>query len=279
MDRRRILMALGAALPLALLAAFLVHHELSKAAARRAIPTIKVVIAAGELAPGTVLTAEKLRLVDWPAAQTMGGMYTRMEECEGRAVLNAMVENEPILEADLAPKESGAGLPATIPQGMRAVSVAVNEVIGVAGFVQPGTVVDVIATGAPAGGGNTTVARTVLEDIHVLAAGQRVQADSQGAPQTVSVVTLLVHPEQADVLALASAQGRIQLALRNGSDAQMVNPPTADEAAVFGTAFPLAAPVKMVPAVRRSAAPSGPVSFGVEVLRGTKEETSEVTQR
>ncbi len=274
MDRRRILMALGAALPLALLASFLVHHELSRVTARRAIPSIQVVIAAEGLTPGTLLGAENLRQVDWPAAQAIDGMCTRMEDCQGRAVLNAVVTNEPILEANLAPKNSGAGLPATIPEGMRAISVAVNDVIGVAGFVQPGTAVDVIAMGTPAGAGNTTVARTVLEDIHVLAAGQKVEPDAQGAPQSVSVVTLLVSPEQADVLALASAQGRIQLALRNVSDSQQVDPPVADEAAVFGTASREAAP----PAAREAARPAGPASFGVEVFRGTKEET-EVPQK
>jgi pilus assembly protein CpaB len=277
MDRRRILMAFGAALPLALLASLLVHHELSKVTARRAIPSIQVVIAAQNLPPGTLLGAEDLRQVDWPAAQAMEGMCARMEDCQGRAVLNAVVENEPILEANLAPKDSGSGLPATIPQGMRAVSVAVNEVIGVAGFVQPGTAVDVIATGTPAGG-STTVARTVLEDIRVLAAGQKVEPDAQGAPQSVSVVTLLVRPEQAAVLSLASVQGRIQLALRNVSDTVLVNPPAADEAAVFGTALREAAPAKIVPA-RGTARRVEPASSGVEVFRGTKEETSEAPQR
>ncbi|MGA8366575.1 MAG: Flp pilus assembly protein CpaB [Candidatus Acidiferrales bacterium] len=278
MDRRRILMALGAALPLALLAAFLVHHELSKATARRAIPSIQVVIAAEDLPPGTLLGAENLRQVDWPAAQAMEGMRTRLEDCQGRAVLNAVVENEPILEANLAAKDSGAGLPAIIPQGMRAVSVAVNDVIGVAGFVQPGTAVDVIATGTPAGGGSTTVARTVLEDIHVLAAGQKVEPDTQGAPQSVSVVTLLVRPEQAAVLALASVQGRIQLALRNVSDTVMVNPPAADEAAVFGTVLREAAPAENFHA-RETARRVEPESSGVEVFRGTKEEISEAPQK
>ena len=277
MDRRRILMAFGVALPLALLASFLVHHELSKVTARRAIPSIRAVIAAQNLAPGTLLGAGDLRQVDWPAAQSMDGMCARMEDCQGRAVLNAVVENEPILEANLAPKDSGAGLPAIIPQGMRAVSVAVNDVIGVAGFVQPGTAVDVIATGTPAGG-NTTVARTVLEDIRVLAAGQKVEPDAQGAPQSVSVVTLLVRPEQAAVLSLASVQGRIQLALRNVSDTVVVNPPAADEAAVFGTAARGAAPAEIVP-MRESARRVEPDSSGVEVFRGTKEEISEAPQK
>lgn len=267
-------MALGAALPLALLASFLVHHELSKVAERRAIPFTQAVIAAADLPPGTLLGPENLRQVDWPSAQTMAGMCTHMEDCQGRAILNAVVENEPILEGDLASKDSGVGLPATIPPGMRAVSVAVNDVIGVAGFVQPGTAVDVIATGTQAGAGNITVARTVLENIRVLAAGQKVEPDTQGAPQSVSVVTLLVRPEQADVLALASVQGKIQLALRNGSDSAMVNPPVADVAALFGTAAAAAPPPQISPA-----RPAEPASFGVEVFRGTKAEMSEVPQR
>ena len=146
--------------------------------------------------------------------------------------------NEPILDSKLAPREAGAGLSATIPEGMRAVSVAVNDVIGVAGFVGPGTSVDVLVTGTIPGAsqsGAQYVTRTILENIRVLAAGQKVEQDVDGKPQTVPVVTLLVSPQDAATLTMASTEGKIQLALRNTID---VNSPAPAAGAAGGSFFP-----------------------------------------
>src|SRR6202142_3392403 len=133
-----------------------------------------------------------------------------------RALITPVVENEPILESKLAPSAAGAGLAATIPEGMRAMSVAVNDVVGVAGFVTPGTMVDVLVTGALSGSsGNIT--RTILENVRVLAAGQKVEQDREGKPQTVPVITLLVTPEDAAKLAMASTEGKIQLEIGRAS--------------------------------------------------------------
>ncbi len=130
-----------------------------------------------------------------------------------------IVKNEPILPAKLASKEAGVGLPPVIPEGMRAVSVRVNEVVGVAGYVLPGNRVDVVATASPTEARADTTSKVVLSNVQVLTAGTRMEQDQdKGKPMQVTVVTLLVYPEQAERLALASTEGKIQLALRNPLD-------------------------------------------------------------
>ena len=162
-------------------------------------------------------------------------MFTKLEECTNRALITAVAENEPILEGKLAPIQSGAGLPATIPEGMRGLSVAVNEVVGVAGFVGPGTMVDVLATGSVAGGrgGGDNITRTILQNVRVLAAGQKIEQDKDGKPQTVPVITLLVTPDDAAKLTMAATEGKIQLALRNTIDMKSANPAPVTEAALY----------------------------------------------
>src|ERR1700727_3901536 len=122
---------------------------------------IAIVVAAQPWQVGTRVDASNLRLIPWPSGEPVAGMFTRISDCANRAVITPVAENEPILESKLASTQSGAGLPATIPEGMRALSVAVNEVVGVAGFVIPGTMVDVLATGSVAGGrgGGDNIAR------------------------------------------------------------------------------------------------------------------------
>jgi pilus assembly protein CpaB len=238
------------------------------------MPTIQVVVSSKPLPLGTRLQAGDLRLVTWPAAQPVQGMFTRVDDCVNRAVITSMVENEPLLEGKLAPKDGGAGLSATIPDGMRAVSVSVNDVIGVAGFVVPGTMVDVLVTGATNYG---NVTRTILENVRVMAAGQKVEQDREGKPQTVPVITLLVSPQDANALTMASTQGRIQLALRNTLDSKKVDPPPVLQAFLFG-----GVPTPPVPAIKtaratappKPMAPPQPEAFNVEVIRGDKKEES-----
>jgi pilus assembly protein CpaB len=143
----------------------------------------------------------------------------------GRGVTSSIYTGEPILDDRLAPMGSGGGLAATIKDGMRAIAVRVDQVVGVAGFVLPGMRVDVLISGVPpnsnAGGTNNTQVRTVLQNIEVLSAGTDIQKDAEGKPQQVQVVNLLVTPEQAQVLALASNETRIQLVLRNPLDTKV----------------------------------------------------------
>ena len=180
-----------------------------------------------------------------------------MQDCINRALIMPVAENEPIMESKLAPIAAGAGLAAAIPPGMRAMSVAVNDVVGVAGFVTPGTMVDVMVTGAVAAGqGGQNITRTILENVRVLAAGQKVQQqDQEGKPQTVSVITLLVSPEDAAKLAMGSTQGKIQLALRNTIDTDDTMPAAVLQTSLFSSGEPVATPL-----VAKHVAPAKPAA-------------------
>lgn len=185
--------------------------------------TTQIVVAALPVSVGAKLTEADLRMVSWPKAAPIEGSFHSIAEVVDRGVLVSMIPNEPILASKLAAEGSGAGLMSTIPDGMRAVGVKVNDVIGVAGFVVPGSRVDVILSGSPTSG-NIEMAKVFLENIQVLAAGQNVANDDNGRPMNVQVVTLLVNPEQSEKLALASVDGRIQLALRNPLDLEEMKP-------------------------------------------------------
>jgi pilus assembly protein CpaB len=166
---------------------------------------------------------EDVKVLSWPAGELPGGYADNEESIVGRGLIRSVSANEPILEAKLARVGAGAGLQVTIPEGMRAMSVKVDEVIGVAGFVLPGTRVDVISVIAPSG--NTTrdpMSRVILQNVPALAAGQTTTTDEAGKPLTVTVITLMVVPGDAEKLALAASQGRIQLALRNTLDQEEV---------------------------------------------------------
>ncbi len=193
-----------------------------------------------------------------------------------------MLPNEPVLESKLAPRGAGAGLTTAIPSGMRAVSVKVNEVIGVSGFVLPGTRVDVIVTGSPDNSSSGEISKVVLENVEVLAAGQNIERNAQGTPEKVQVVTLLVTPEDSQKLALASSDARIQLALRNPLDLEHTDPSPVKRAELYSEPssdqpkVEEAAPVRRV--VRRVAPPPPPPppppkKYEVEVIQGTERKT------
>jgi pilus assembly protein CpaB len=198
-----------------------------QAISRRVQPeddTTQIVVAALPVSVGAKLTELDLRLAPWPKAVRIEGSFEKISDVVGRGAVVSMVPNEPVLTTKLAASGSGAGLMAAIPDGMRAVSVKVNDVIGVAGFVVPGSRVDLILSGSAGDSGAVELAKVILENVQVLAAGQNVANDIDGKPMNVQVVTLLVTPEQSEKLALASIDGRIQLALRNPLDMQHMNP-------------------------------------------------------
>ncbi len=181
-------------------------------------PRHKVAVAARDLPLGTLLRAEDIRMLDWPGDAVPEGFIADPTLAVGRGLITAVRANEVLLDGKLAAREAGAGLSVTIPEGMRAVSVRVDDVIGVAGFVLPGTKVDVMLTLPPKLDRKETVTQVILQNMLVLAAGQIVQQDAQGKPITVSVLTLMVTPEEGELLVLAANEGRIQLALRNTLD-------------------------------------------------------------
>src|SRR5258708_27250210 len=169
MNTNRLLIGLVIALVVAFVLSSFVYKQFQKASIVRPTSTQTLVVAAVPLPLGTRLDASNTRLIQWPANQQVAGMFTRLEDVTNRAIITPLAENEPVLEAKLSPKESGAGMPSTIPEGMRALSVAVNEVIGVAGFVIPGTMVDVLVTGRVIGtNSGDNVTRTILENVRVM---------------------------------------------------------------------------------------------------------------
>src|SRR5947208_9765571 len=199
------------------------------------MPTRPVVVAAADLELGAEVKADDLRVVDWPASSVPNGAFERPNEIVGRGLVMPVIQNEPILPMKLAGKDAGAGLPVVIPQGMRAVSVRVNEVIGVAGYVLPGTRVDVITTQSPTNQQTDTTSKVILSNVQVVTAGTRMEQDQdKNKPVQVTVVTLLVYPEQAERLALASNEGKIQLALRNPLDVSAPETPGVRPAMLLG---------------------------------------------
>lgn len=181
-------------------------------------PQHQVAVAARDLPLGTMLKAEDVRMIDWRGEAVPQGFLTSVDLVVGRGLITPVRANEMLLEGKLAARGAGAGLAITIPEGMRAVSVRVDDVIGVAGFVLPGTRVDVMLTLPPKLDRKETVTQLILQNMRVLAAGQIVQQDAQGKPITVSVLTLMVTPVEAELLVLAANEGKIQLALRNTLD-------------------------------------------------------------
>src|SRR5687767_1660306 len=206
-----------------------------------AAPTQPVVVTTADLALGTELKKEDLTVVNFPVGTAPEGAFSKPSDIFGRGLIVSMVKNEIVLSAKLASKEAGAGLPPVIPDGMRAVSVRVNEVIGVAGYVLPGTRVDVLATANPTGQTEDVTSKVILSNVQVLTAGTRMEQDQEkGKPMAVTVVTLLVYPEQSERLALASTEGKIQLALRNPLDTSAPETPGIKQAGLLGLVKPAA---------------------------------------
>ena len=277
MNRNRMLIGLTVAVVVGLFLSTYVYHAFKNASAVKPFIAQHIVVAAIPLQLGTRVDANNLRLIPWPSDEPVSGMFTRIEDCANRALITPVAENEPILESKLASTQSGAGLPATIPEGMRALSVAVNEVVGVAGFVIPGTMVDVLVTGNVAGSGrgsSENVTRTILENVKVLAAGQKIEQDREGKPQTVPVITLLVTPDDAARLTMASTEGKIQLALRNTVDTKLVVPPAVLQGSLFSGGAP--PPLKRLPSVKYVPPPPSP--YVVEVITGNKRENKSFPQ-
>jgi pilus assembly protein CpaB len=185
------------------------------------------VLAGRPLQIGTTIKPADLKVVKIATNSYPKGAFERVEDVIDRPVISNILLDEPILEGRLAVRGSGLGLAPVIPVGMRAVSVRVNDVVGVAGFVLPGMKVDVLVTGRPPDM-EGTLTTTVLQNILVLSAGQTVQPDANGQAINAQTVTLLVSPEQAEILALAGNEGRIQLVLRNSTDQGVAPTPGRD---------------------------------------------------
>jgi pilus assembly protein CpaB len=245
-------------------------------------PTQPVVVAAADLQLGSELKKEDLQVVQFPSGKAPEGTFARPDEILGRGLIVPIVKNEPILRSKLASKEAGSGLPPVIPEGMRAVSVRVNEVVGVAGYVLPGNRVDVLATASPTDQHSDTTTKVILSNVQVITAGTRMEQDQEkDKPVQVTVVTLLVSPEQSERLALASTEGKIQLALRNPLDLGAPETPGIKTAGLLGN-VKTQAPVRQVASSTRPRTSAQPVTMAppppppmptVEIIRGDKRAT------
>jgi pilus assembly protein CpaB len=216
--RNRTLVVLLVAVLVASAASFAVYRAISRIPVREVeVATVHVAVAAEDLPMGTMITKEQVKLVGWPASNPVQGGFSSPEALVGRGLVQPVKANEPLTESKLAAVGAGAGLPPSIPPGMRAVSVRVNEVIGVAGFTVPGTRVDVLVTLSK---GEQSVARAVVSNVQVLTAGTRFdqQQAKDGQPIPSTVVTLMVTPDDAERIALAQSTGSIMLVLRNPLD-------------------------------------------------------------
>lgn len=211
---RRFAIVVGCSLVWGLIVS-LVFYRMA-AGSRHAQPEKTLVVAAQPLSLGASITADAVKTVRVPENLFPKGGYSRAEEVVGRPVISSIQPDEPVVDSRIAARGSGFGVAPMIPTGMRAVSVRVNDVAGVAGFVLPGMRVDVLVTGKPPGA-DDTFTTTVLQNVTVLSAGQSVEADGK-SQMSVPVVTLLVDPAQAESLTLAASEGHIQLVLRNSSD-------------------------------------------------------------
>jgi pilus assembly protein CpaB len=268
-------------------ATFVVYRVMRRAAQNPAAQTTQVVMAARPLEIGTLVKDTDLTVGPW-AGTLPAGMIVSKESVLGRGVVAPIYQGEPLMESRLAAVGAGGGLAATIPPGMRAVAVRVNEIVGVAGFVVPGLRVDVLISGVPPGpqAPNGPKVKTLLQNIQVLSAGQNYQKDAEGKPVVVQVVNLLVNPEQAELLSLASNETRIQLVLRNPLDTQMAKTSGTAMASLFGEAAPKpAAPARprlvVAPAVVKAEPPKviSLPPYQIEIFNGPQRSEAKFVRR
>jgi len=278
----RALLVLLVALVMAGIASYAVYRGIQRMPVREVeVASDPMVVAAKALPVGALVGPGDVRVVAWPRRNPLVGGFARPDDVVGRGLLAPVLENEPITSAKLAAREAGAGLAPTIPLGMRAISVKVNEVVGVAGFVVPGAHVDVLAT---VNRNEETTTRTVVSNLTVLAAGTRYDQDQAKDGQAIptTVVTLVATPEDAERVTLASMDGRLLLVLRNPLDIAPTSTPGVRLSALMappaqppvqtsykGRRMVVAAPVPPPP-------PPPPPAYMVETIRGAKRATEEV---
>ena len=270
MNRNRLFFIGIVALALGAFVSYFVYLNLQSKGSSNAGAGIPVLVAANDVPLGSKLEDKDVRVAKIPQDGVPPGSFQDKSQVVGRGVILPIPKGDFILRSKIAGENAGSGLSALIPQGMRAVSVRVNEVVGVAGFVQPGTRVDVLVTGTPAGG-NEEQTITVLKNVAVIASGQKLERSNAGDAQVSPVITLLLSPDDAQKLTLASNEGRIQLVLRNPLDTAQGDVPPTSAGGLFGRVAPSPpthVAVKHAP-VHLQAPPE---PYSIEVYRGDKKD-------
>jgi pilus assembly protein CpaB len=269
---KRVMVILLSAFTIAAVCSYLVYRVVGRRLLATRQNTTQVVVAATDIKLGTVLRDADLSTSEI-ANPVPKGIILNRKDAVGRGVVSNLYQGEPIMDSRLAAVGSGGGLAATISPGMRACAVKVDDVVGVAGFVTPGMRVDVLISGNPPGPTNTNEGpkvKTLLQNIQVLSAGTDIQKDGDGKPKQVQVVNLLVTPEQAEDLSLASNQTRIQLVLRNPLDTQIAAPPGTAMANLFADKNSVALKPAKAPVSHHTAPRSASRIYLVQVFNGSK---------
>ena len=272
MNRSRLMMIGALAVAIGFLASVYVYKSLQAKGGGNSDNLVQVMVAASDLQVGARVEERDIKVISIPAADMPPGAPRKKADVVGHGVIIPISKGEFILPNRLAGENAGSGLPALIPPGMRAVSVRVNEVVSVAGFVTPGTRVDVLLTGTPGSAGEQQTT-TVLQNVAVLASGHTLERTSTGEAQNTAVITLLVTPDDAQRLTLASTEGRIQLALRNPLDTKQDEVPVSLARALYrGVPAPAPehAPVHHVAAPKPPAPAPATTGVSVEVYQGDK---------
>ena len=280
--RNRTLVVVALSIIMASAAAYGMYEVVQRIPVREVeVANYQVVVAAKPLPMGTRVAAEHLKVIAWPSKSPIAEAHSDPAKIVNRGLLDSVAENEPITETKLAPLEAGAGLSPSIPEGMRAMSVKVNEVVGVAGFVVPGTKVDLLVTLRR---GEESMTRTVVSNVQVLTAGTRYDQDKlqDGEPIPSTVVTLMVTPEDGEKITLAQTEGKIMLALRNPLDTRQTDTQGIRSANLLGQPTPQPAvqtrkPAPRAVAVAAPAPPPQPKLYTVEAIRAAKR-TEEVVR-
>ncbi|SFS18306.1 pilus assembly protein CpaB [Granulicella pectinivorans] len=267
MIARRLLLALSLAIVISGLFTYWLSKRFSHSKAAP-VAQLNYVSTVHEMKVGDNLKAADLTMIAWPSTTPLQGAFLKQEDVVGRTLLYPIAAHQPVLEHQLSGAGGGNGLSTRIPDGMRALSLKSDQVVGVAGFLFPGTHVDVLVT-YHANGSNDPVTATVLQDAPILAAGQKMQPDPDGKANTVDVVTLLVSPQDAEKAVLASTQGTVHFVLRNGEDHEQVNDQPM-QISSLGKVAAVKAPERVV-AKKVVVAAAAPKPYSIEVLRGDKQ--------
>jgi pilus assembly protein CpaB len=272
MNRTRLLMIGVLALALGTFVSVLVYKNLQARAGQINEVGSDVIVATNDIQVGAKVEEHDIRIAKFPITDVPPGAYSKRSQVLGRGVVVPIGRGEFLLPTKLAPENAGTGLPSLIPPGMRAVSVRVNEVVSVAGFVTPGTRVDVLLTGTPVGSTEPQTT-TVLQNVAVIASGHTLERSVTGEAQNTPVITLLVSPDDAQRLTLASSEGHIQLSLRNPLDTRQDDVTASKSKGIYqgATTSVLPPPVHIRPVKKKTeqAAPL-PTVLSVEVYQGDK---------
>ncbi len=275
MDKRLLTVVLAAILVALVITAIFYQITVGRRPVRAEVDQKALVVAKADLPMGAMITAEDVRLMEYPVNAFPQGGFETIEEVIDRSVTGQILANEPIISGRVTDKGAGFGLAPLIEEGYRAIAIAVNQVSGVSGFILPGSKVDVLLTAQGVGGMEDNLTTTVLENVLVLSTGHSQEADAAGQPQNVPVVNMLLKPEDARLLTLATQEGRIQLVLRNpkDNDSEMADKgrqvtSTADLfAGLVEKPRPARAVFRQLPVV---ADPAPPPVFEIEMIRGEK---------